>query len=148
MPSEALNMPALAGELLGMEPRAVPYAVVSYEAFRVSQGFERGKGFPLHGRTLSLGIIEASTLDEAVAAALARAMIDHKETLLIRETGTKLVRWASTTEERPFDLLHVFQIKRKADPRYVYEGHERKRVHDLYAAPVVTVDCAAIGGGE
>jgi hypothetical protein len=58
---------------------------------------------------------------------------DHKQHLLIRELGDRGVR------------LHLFAIKKKAAPRYVWQGHEQKRVHDLYAAEVCSFDGGVVG---
>lgn len=92
-------------------------------------------------RTYPRGAVEAMNLDEAVGMAIARTSISHKDHLLIRETGSNGV------------LLHLFAIKRRASPRYVHENHVTRRVHPLYAAPVCSIDGAAllplpmIGGG-
>jgi hypothetical protein len=113
----------------GIRPAAVPYSATSYHAFRVCQGHSGHHDTPLGGRTYDYGRVEADTLDGALTAALSLPqVIDHKEHLVIQEISERGVK------------LHVYAIKRKAAPRYVHKDHVTRRVHDLYAAPVCSID--------
>jgi hypothetical protein len=115
----------------GARPQA--YAQVSYRAFKVGEPDFSGQpgAYPSD-------IGEPETLSDALAAAITRGCFQHKATLAIRETGIRLRQWANTAEEVPFDRLHIYQIKRRSQPRYEGPFGER-RVHDLYAELVVTV---------
>jgi hypothetical protein len=100
--------------------RAVPYSTTRYDAFRISES----------GRTYAVQIdgFLLPTVEAARDAALLGQAFAHKDHLLIRESGDQGVK------------LHLFAIKRKATPRYVHQGHVTRAVHDLYAAPVCTMD--------
>lgn len=102
------------------EPRAARFTATTFAAFRISEG-----------RTYSLGQVAGKSVDEALNGTLASKFADHKDHLLIRETGEKGVR------------LHLFAVRRKSQPTYVWEGHVQKRVHRLYADPVVMIDGGA-----
>jgi hypothetical protein len=113
----------------GIRPAAVPYSATSYHAFRVCQGHTGHHDTPLGGRTYDYGRLDAETLDGALTAALSLPqVVAHKETLVIQEISEKGVR------------LHVYSVKRKSTPRYVHENHVTRAVHDLYAAPVCSID--------
>jgi hypothetical protein len=102
------------------EPRAVPFQAVTFYPYRVT---ESGRTYPL--------IVSCNSLKEAVEGA--KVSCQHKEHLLIKEVGP--------TGQR----LHLFAIRRKSNPRYVWQGHEQKRVHDLYAAEVCSFDGGVVG---
>lgn len=101
------------------EPRAVRFNATCFYPYRVT---ESGKTYPL--------VVDCASLKEAVEGAKVRCL--HKEHLLIKEAGPNGVR------------LHLFAIRKKAAPRYVWEGHVQKRVQDLYAAPVCSFDAGVI----
>ena len=117
--AEALVAGGIPAELV--EPRAVPFSPTTFHAFKVCED-----------RTYTLGEIDARTLEEARNGAVTRWALFHKDHLLIRESGERGVR------------LHLFAVKRKSAPRYVWENHAQKRVFDLYAAPVCTIDGGAL----
>lgn len=99
------------------EARATPFQVTRYDAFKITEG-----------RTYRLGELDAGSLGEAMNAAVGQFAMFHKDHLLIRETGEGGTR------------LHLFAIKRKTNARYVHKNHVTRAVHDLYAAPVCTID--------
>lgn len=101
------------------EGQARPYSPRCYYPFRIC---ESGRTFPL--------IVDCSSLEEAVNGGMVQCF--HKDHLLIREAGEGK------------DTLHLYAIKRKSQPRYVYKNHGYDRVHDLYAAPVCTIDAAML----
>lgn len=108
--------------------RPIPYAVSPvYLAFRLT---DTG--------TYPLGQVEAETLKAAVDAAKQRCF--HKDRLLIREAGIRLRQWADGAEEVPFDNLHIFAVRQRARPNYVWEGHVQRRVQILEADPVCVID--------
>lgn len=104
--------------------RAAHYAETTYSAFQV--GDDEGGKYPQ--RTYTHGEMLSTSLDEAVTEALTRKLYDHKDHLVIREVGPRGVK------------LHVFAIKKKSTPRYVHKDHDTRRVHDLYAARLCTID--------
>ena len=104
-------MTALAHEA----PRAVRFSPVCFYAYRIT---ESGRTYPL--------IVDCSTLQEAIDGA--KVQCQHKDHLLIREVSDQA------------DKHHLFAIKRKSAPRYVYKDYQTTRVHDLYAAPVCSFD--------
>ena len=108
-------------------PRAVHFSLKSFEAFRVTDR-----------HTTPLGMIDAATVDEALNEALTRQHVDHKEHLAIRETGESGSR------------LHLFAIKRKSSPAYVWDARQQRTVaqHRLYAAPVCVMDERVLAGAE
>ncbi len=103
-------------------PQAVPYTHVSFEAFQVG---ENGRTYPVEG-------ITASTVADAVTQAVTLRAFSHKQHLLVRESGERGSK------------LHIFAIKRKAAARYVHQDHVTRAMHDLYAAPVCTIDESAL----
>jgi hypothetical protein len=102
--------------------RAVAYHPTTYSAFQISEG----------GKTYSLEPLDARTLQEALGEALSQVVFSHKQHLLIRTNGVDGVK------------LSLFAIKRKSKARYVFKDHQTTRVHDLYAAPVTTIDAGVI----
>jgi hypothetical protein len=102
----------------GFGPRAIPYQAVIYSAFRVSES----------GRTYALDALQAGSLEEALSEALTQQAFHHKEHILVRVSGDDGVK------------LHLFAVKKKSTPRYVHKDHVSRRVHDLYAAPVCSID--------
>lgn len=112
----------------GLGPRAVVYTTTTFHAFHITQGMAGMKEVPLGGRTYDCGRLNAGTLEEALSEALSSKLISHKETLVLQEIGDRGIK------------LHVFTVKRKATPRYEYRNYVQHRVHDLYAAPVCTLD--------
>lgn len=111
-----------------LEPaiKAQRYGAISYTAFRIVQGLDGGRSYPLD-------IGKPESLTAAVAAA--QIHCHHKEHLAIRESGVRLRQWANGAEEVPVGRVHLYQIKRKSQARYEGAFGER-RVHDLYAEPV------------
>lgn len=105
------------------EPRAVPFRATTFAAFKVNES----------GRTYALGQVDAPSVKDAVNASVGKFALHHKEHLLLRETGPAGVK------------IHLFAIKRRSNPRYVWQGHEQKRVHDLYADPVCSFDGGVVG---
>lgn len=99
-------------------PRAVPLRAATFEAFQIA---ESGRTYPIEG-------LVAGTLEDAKTQAVFLRALHHKQHLLIKETRQAGVR------------LHLFAVKRKAQPRYVHGDHVTKRVHDLYLAPVCSID--------
>ncbi|HYI43700.1 MAG TPA: hypothetical protein VD768_08780 [Sphingomicrobium sp.] len=118
------------------------YPRLSFEAFRIS------------GRhTCPMGAVDATSLSDALAAVLIGEvsipqLIEHKEHILIRETDRSAEhipeRLGGGTQVR----LHLFAVRRKSTPRYVYENHATHRVHDLYAEPVCAIDAGALDAAE
>lgn len=113
---------ALATEIL---PAAVPYSPTRFDAFRIA---DMGKGNPQRTYKVDIEGYLLPTVEAARDAALLGQAFAHKDHLIIRETGERGVK------------LHVFAIKRKSTPTYVWEGHVQKRVNRLYADPVCTID--------
>jgi hypothetical protein len=93
------------------------FAQAQYEAFQVSDN-----------RTYALGHISGATIDEALNGVLAGFALFHKQHLVIRETDESGSR------------LHVYAIKRRSAPNYVYRDHAYHRQDVLYAAPVCAID--------
>lgn len=131
-------------------PRAVPLRAKMFRVFKVTPGCDKrnGKDLPLGGRTYDRGDLKAATLEEAIAEAVSDVFFDHKETLVIRETGFDRVQWANVVEERPVDRLHIFKIKKKSAARYTWKGNIRgyERSNDLYPDPLCTIDAQAMFG--
>lgn len=75
----------------------------------------------LAGRILPLC---GETLEEAVNDAKTRCI--HKEVLAVREADEL------TGEVR----VHLFAIKQKSRPNYVWQGHRQVAVRELYVEPV------------
>jgi hypothetical protein len=103
-------------------PRAVPFNAVRFYPYRVTE----------NGRTLPL-IVDCATLEEAVEGGKVHCF--HKDHLLVRE-----VRDGS-------DRLHLYAIKKKSAPTYVYRDYGYHRQDRLYAAPVCVIDAALLGAG-
>ena len=111
---------------LATEQGVVPYSATSFEAFRVTN---IGDAKRPKWRTYTLPPIEADSLDEALADALCGGQaVYHKDQIIIRETGEQGAK------------LHLYAIKRKSSPTYLWEDHTQKRVNRLYADPVCTID--------
>lgn len=100
------------------EGQAAPYSPVTYAAFQISDS----------GRTYALGELAAGSLAEALNEVVSQFALSHKQHLLVREGGERGVK------------LHLFAIRKKSNPRYVYKDHVSRAVYDLYAAPVCTMD--------
>ena len=113
--------------------RPFPLASVTYRAWRIGDTDAFGNPF-----SQAIPVGEPETLKDALAQALVYGGLCHKDRLAIRETGVRLRQWASGAEEVPFDRVHLFQIKRKSQPRYEGAFRER-RVHDLYAEAVAVL---------
>jgi hypothetical protein len=98
------------------EPRAIPFRANApcFYVYRI-----------VDGRTYPL-VVDCNSLSDAVDGGKVQCI--HKDHLLIREVAG----------ER--DILHLYAIKRKSHPRYVYRNYAYDRVHDLYAAHVCTID--------
>ena len=102
--------------LTPQEGRAVPFNADArtFYVYRVCEG----RTYPL--------VVDCLSLEEAIEGGKVRCF--HKDQLLIREVGGGL------------DRLHVYSIKQKAQPKYVYRDYGYDRVNELYAAPVCTID--------
>lgn len=116
--------------LAGIRPH--PYAAVSYRAYRVTPMFKNPHNGVTGNRTTALDIGEPVSLDDARNAAAARCQ--HKDTLLIRETGDH------------GDMLHLYAIKRKSAPSYEYDrNHILHRMNTLYADFICKADASVLG---
>lgn len=120
-----MSRAALATEVL---PAALPYSATRFDAFRIVEPGSGFPGAPPPRTTYSLGEIPATTLDEALNAVLAKCLLMHKDHLAIRETTDRGQR------------VHLFAIRKKSGPTYVYVDHVQKRVERLYAAPLCVMD--------
>ena len=107
--------------------RAEPYSPKHYAAFRVVPGLNAD-------RTYSCKPIEAGELGDALNEALAGQAFSHKDHLVIQETDDRGMR------------MHLFAIKRRSAPSYVYANFETKRVQPLYAAPLCVIDAGVVAG--
>lgn len=107
--------------------RAVPYSNTTYHAFRVCQGYSGTKETPLGGKTYDYGKLDARSLDDALTEALAQ-MFDHREHIVIQEISPSGVK------------LHIYAVRKKSTARLVHKDHVTRRVHDLYADPICTLD--------
>ena len=111
-----------------MGKRADRYSAVHFAAFLIG---DMGKG--AQQRTYALDAIDVASLDEALVAVLAgRQVIDHKDHVLIRETGPLGVK------------LHLYAIKKQSAPIYVWRDHRQVREHRLYAAPLCVIDAGVV----
>lgn len=108
----------------GSHIRLVPHRTVSFAAFQVSNIGANASAW----RTYDVGELAAATLPDALNEALTRKLFDHKDHLLIRETGERGVK------------LHLYAIKQKSRPRYVLKDHVTRAVRDLYPAHLCTID--------
>lgn len=98
--------------------RATPFRAKTFAAFRITDNPARTRPVQITG--------DPATLDQARDGALGTFI--HGEKLLIRETEDGRV------------TLHLYAIKRKSAPEYVWVGHEQKRVNRLYAEKVCEID--------
>lgn len=103
------------------EAQAVRFSPACFYPYRVT---EAGNTFPL--------IVDCSTLDEAVNGAQLHCF--HKDHLLVREAGEGV------------DRFHLYAIKKRSAPTYVYRDHQYHRQDRLYAAPVCVIDGALFAG--
>jgi hypothetical protein len=100
--------------------RPIPYTGKAFAAFRVTEA---------PARTYPVRITGTPTnLDDALAESIGTFIF--KEKLLIRETDDAT---GKTT-------LHLFAIKRKSAPDYVWVGNRQERVNRLYAEKVCEID--------
>jgi hypothetical protein len=99
--------------------RTVRFTPKLFAAFRLDP--------QLPGRVFRIAPFSAADLDEALNDAKTRC--SHKETLVIRETDQL------SGETR----LHLYAVKQKSRPTYVWEGHRQVAVRDLYLEPVCTL---------
>lgn len=106
--------------------RPTPYTGKTFAAFRITDAPERTYPVRITGTP--------STLDQAVTESIGTFIF--KEKLLIRETD----------EQTGKVTLHLFAIKRRSQPDYVWNGHRQERVHRLYAERVCSVDGAVLHG--
>ena len=106
------------------EPRAMPFNTDA-RCFYPYRVVENGRTYPL--------IVDCASLEEAVERGKVECF--HKEHLLIREVGAGKER------------LHLYAIKKRSAPTYVYRDHDYRRQDRLYAAPVCVIDGAMLAGG-
>lgn len=110
-----------------LSARAERYSPVRYEAFRVCEPLPASKRQPIYPLPLAGPIV---TLADALTAALTGGRsVNHKDKLAIR----------ATDEETGEVTLHLYAIKRKSTPRYVYKDYQTRREFDLYADPICTL---------
>ncbi len=111
--------------ILRDEPRARATRIQSkrYEAFQISE----------FGRTYPKPIDPAETLQDALNAAVVTCI--HKDNLVIKEID----------DQRGEVKLHIYAVKRKSTPNYVYRDHEYHREHRLYPELLCVVDGNMIG---
>lgn len=127
-------------------PAATPYSVRRYVAFTVCEVGElyldrNGERtiYPPNTYTMNedarAKVAAATSLKDALAAALMFGSVGHKDSLVISETDDRGFR------------LHVYRIKRKSTPRYTWKDNARgyERSHDLYADPVCVIDGGVLG---
>lgn len=108
---------------------ARPYAPRSFKAFRVVALASGHRTYPIPLDPMP------ATLAEAVDQAKLRC--DHKDTLVL----------LASDEERGAETRHLFAIKRKSTPTYVYRDHqEQQRIQHLYAAPLCEIDEEVVSG--
>ncbi len=112
--------------LAGLRPAR--FTARTYTAFRISAVATDTPDSP----TL-LGQVDGANIEEALQSTLSgeyasTQALFHKNALAIRETDGQASR------------LHLYVIKRKSTPRYVYHNHIMRREHDLYADPVCVID--------
>lgn len=105
-------------------PRPIPYTGKTFTAFRVTESPARTYPVQITGTPASV--------DEALAQSIGTFI--QKEKLLIRETDDAT---GKTT-------LHLFAIKRRSTPDYVWVGGKQERVNRLYAELVCEIDGAAL----
>lgn len=113
--------------------RADRYTDRTFEAFKASDGID-----PRWNAT-SLGPVEGADLSDAVTLALGTIGItfDHKDHLLIRETFPAI-------DGSQRIVLHIYAVKRKSAPSYVWRGHQQVRVNQLYPAHLFSMDAAVL----
>lgn len=100
---------------------AVRFSPVCFYVYRVT---EAGRTYPL--------VVDCSTVDEAVNGGQLHCF--HKDHLLIREVGEGVNRF------------HLYAIKKRSAPTYVYRDYQHHRQDRLYAAPVCVIDGAIFAG--
>jgi hypothetical protein len=106
----------MATQLETTAARPARYSAIRYNAYRI-----------VDGRTYPLDMAPVTSLDEALTAAKLRCF--HKDHLLIKATDE------DTAETR----LHIYAIKKKSQPTYVYRDFAYHREHTLYSEPVCVV---------
>ena len=99
----------------------MPFNAVCFYPYRVT---ENGRTYPL--------VVDCSSLEQAVEGGKVQCF--HKDHLLIREVGPG------------GDKLHLFAIRKRSTPTYVYRDHDYQRQDRLYAAPVCVMDAAMLAG--
>lgn len=98
-------------------PAAEPFTTKVFAAFR----FDPERPGMAGARILPL---EAETLEQAVNEAKTRCV--HKEVLAVRESDEL------TGETR----VHLFAVKQKSRPSYVWQGHRQVAMRELYVEPI------------
>jgi hypothetical protein len=79
-----------------------------------------------------IGLVDAATIDEAVAAAIEASAFAHKEQLVIRETGPRGI------------LLHIYAIVKKPDV-WVYRDYVQVREQRFGTKLVCLLDGGVVG---
>jgi hypothetical protein len=120
---------ATAGDIARPRPQRLVHE--TFEAFRVKDSGEvfsdlRGNPTP---------IATADTLKECADAATIQC--SHKAQFVIRHTDQR------TGEV----VLHIFQVRQKATPTYVYSDYQTRRVQPLYSEKVASVRVDRLGAG-
>lgn len=119
MPLRQALTRSVAGECGG--PRAVPLHQSRFRAFQVADG-----------RTYAINETWHSLSDALAGVPIVR-LLDHKDSLVIREEGPRGVR------------IHVYRVRQKSRARYVHKDHITRAVRDLYLDPVCSFDGGVIG---
>lgn len=112
--------------VIPLAERAERFSTKTFAAFRLDPD-RPGSAGPI----LPLA---AETLEEAVNDAKTRC--SHKEVLAIREAD----QLAGETR------VHLFAIKQKSRPTYVWEGHRQVAVRELYPEPICVVPAEVLAG--
>jgi hypothetical protein len=133
------------GEIV-LSPAARPglYRPTRYEAFHISHDTNRTYPVRLdvvvsYTRDLQRREVPCpapATLQEAIDRALATSAFNHKDKLAIKATD-------ATTSKI---TLHLYAVKRKSAPDYVWRDHVQYREHRLYVDPVCALDWAVLAG--
>jgi hypothetical protein len=114
--------------------RPLPYNTKLFAAFRLHelpcQPFDNGS----RSRTSPIAIHGATSLDEAVNAAI--YTLSHKEKLLIRETD----------EESGKTTLHLFAVKKRARADFVRVGDRVERRERLYCERLCEIEGGILHG--
>jgi len=134
----------LSGELVTRAPRPDAYRPTRYEGFIVS--VDTGRTYPLrldrevsHTRELERQerpCAPPATLKEAVGAALRNHVLNHKDKLVIK----------ATDEATGKATLHLYAVRRKSAPDYVWRNHVQVREHRLYVEPICDLSWAVLAG--